>query len=214
MTMPKSILSTIVFVGRELNASMFDERKLEALFGPLKGDQIKAGPIGQFRYSHENASFSVTPDRVDLRYGGREILPPILIKAGKEIAERLEPVRGFISAVGINCDAVFYMQEINKEGKIFCQELTASPLFQRVYQGYNGLHVMSVSSAFPGIKVKQYNVRLEPESASQGRDLVVAFNAHQDFTLSDDLKRKLDAIEEAREQVQRLHQQILTSRGG
>lgn len=211
--MPKSILSTIVFVGRELHASMFDERTLEAMFGPLKGDQIKAGPIGQFHYSHDNASFSITPDRVDLRYGGREILPPALIQAGTEITKRLEPVRGFISAVGINCDVAFYSQEIGKEGKIFCQELTESPLFQQVYQGYNDLHVRSVASAFPGIAVKQYNVRLEPESASQGRDLFVAFNAHQDFTLSDDLTKKLEVMAEVREQVTRLHQQIIASRG-
>ena len=212
--MPKSIINTIVFVGREFNASMFDERKLEAMFGPLKGDQIKAGPLGQFHYSHDNASFLVTPDRVDLRYGGRDILPPALMKAGAEMVECLEPVRGFISGIGINCDAVFYTQEIGKEGRFFCRELTASPLFQQLYRGYNELATMSVASAFPGIAIKQYNVRLEPESVSQGRDLFVAFNAHQDVTLSDNLTKKLEAIAEARGEVERLHKQITTSLGG
>ena len=212
--MPKSILSTIVFVGREFNASMFDERKLEAFFGTLKGDQIKAGPIGQFRYTRDNASFSVTPDRVDLRYGGREILPDALVKAGAEMVERLEPVRGFISAVGINCDTVFYSQEVDKEGNEFCQHLTASPLFQQVYRGYENLFTRSVASAFPGIAVEQYNIRLEPEGASHGRDLFVALNAHQNVTLSDNLKKKLEAIAEVRGQVERLHQQILATKGG
>lgn len=210
--MPKSIFSTLVFVGKEFNTSMFDERKLEGVFGPLRGDQIKAGPVGQFRYTRDNASFSVTPDRVDIRHSGRDILPQTLLRAGMELAEQLEPIRGFISAVGINCDTVFYHEEIGKEGRKFCRDLTATDLFRQLYSGHSDVATLSVASAFPGSDI-QYNIRLEPENSSQGRDLVVAFNAHQNVNFADDLKRKLEAIEEVRSQVEQFHQQIIASRG-
>ena len=211
--MPKSILSTLVFVGREFDTSMFDERDLRDTLGPLDGNQIKAGPLGQFSYARGTYGFSVTPDRVDIRHSGRDILPPPLLTAGEIVAEQLEPVRGFISAVGINCDAVFYSQEIGKEGKVFCQDLTETDLFRRVYNDHTNVATLSVASAFPGHIIQQYNVRIEPEGSSQGRDLFVAFNGHQGVVFTDSLKEKLVAIEEVRSQVERFHQQILASRG-
>lgn len=211
--MPKSILSTLVFVGREFDTSMFDERDLRETLGPLDGNQIKAGPIGQFSYAKGEYGFSVTPDRVDIRHSGRDILPQPLLAAGAIVAERLEPVRGLVSAVGINCDAVFYSQEVGKEGRAFCQELTEADLFRRVYNDHENVVTLSVASAFPGHIIQRYNVRFEPEGSSRGQDLFVAFNGHQDVASIDSLKEKLAAIEEVRSQVERFHQQILASRG-
>lgn len=192
---------------------MFDERALEPVFGPLEGNQIKAGPIGQFSYAKGTYGFSITPDRIDLRCSGRDIIPPSLLTAGEIVVEQLEPVRGLVSAVGINCDAVFHSQEIGKEGRVFCQELTETDLFRRVYNDHENVVTLSVASAFPGHIIQRYNVRFEPEGNSQGRDLFVAFNGHQDVASTDSLKERLAAIEEVRRQVERFHQQILASRG-
>ena len=210
--MPKNIISTIVFVGKELNTSMFDERGLQDMFGPLKGDQIKAGPVGQFRYANGQASFSVTPDRVDIRCEGREILPPALQRAGMEVVRQLEPIRGLISAVGINCDTSFYQQEIGKEGYEFCQALTATELHRQIHEGHENVRITSVASTFMSGAII-YNIRLEPENASRGRDFFAALNAHQNVTLADDLTQKLTAIEEVRGQVEELHQHIQQSKG-
>ena len=166
--MPKSIISTIVFVGREFDISMFDERALTEPFGRLEKDQIKAGPVGQFRYARGVYGFSVTPDRVDIRCSGREILPPALSAAGTIIAEQLEPVRGFISAVGINCDAVFYAQEIGQEGREFCQTLTETNLFRHVYNDHTNVATLSIASAFPGHAIQQYNIALNPRARHRG----------------------------------------------
>ena len=192
---------------------MFDERTLESVFGPLEGNQIKAGPIGQFGYAKGTYGFSVTPDRVDIRLSGRDIIPPSLLTAGEIVVEQLEPVRGLVSAVGVNCDTVFDSQEIGKEGRVFCQGLTETDLFRRIYNDHTNVATLSVASAFPGHIIQQYNVRFEPEGSSQGRDLFVAFNGHQNVAPADSLKEKLAAIEEVRRQVERFHQQILASRG-
>lgn len=211
--MPKSIINALVFVGREFNTSMIDERRLMDTFGPLTGDQIKAGPVGQFRYANDGASLSVAPDRIDIRQAGREVLPQSLIQAGRDVAQQVEPIRGFISAVGINCELTFYSQEIGKEGKDFCTELTATPLFAQVCSQHLPVAVHSVAYAFRGIAIEQYNIRLEPEHRTQGRNLFVALNAHQTIVFSDNLQQKLEAIEEVRGQVELLHQQVLATRG-
>ena len=192
---------------------MFDERALIDPFGPLEKDQIKAGPVGQFRYARGAYGFSVTPDRVDIRCSGREILPLPLSAAATIVAEQLEPVRGFISAVGINCDAVFYAQEIGREGREFCQTLTETDLFRHVYNDHTNVATLSIASAFPGHAIQQYNIRLEPESRSQGRDLFVAFNGHQDISFTDSLREKLAGIEEVRSQVEQFHSRFLRQAG-
>ena len=211
--MPKSILSTLVFVGKEFNTSMIDERRLVDMFGPFKGDQIKAGPVGQFHYENDGTRLSVTPDRIDIRQAGREILPQSLVLAGGEVAQQVEPIRGFISAVGINCELVLYSQEIGKEGKDFCTALTATPLFQQVCSQHPPVDIHSVTYAFSGIAIEQYNIRLEPEHRTQGRNLFVSLNAHQNIIFSDNLQQKLEAIEEVRGQVELLHRQILATKG-
>ena len=96
--MPKNYTNTIVFIGRDFNISLFDERELVGKFGPIKGDQIKAGPVGQFNYEH-GYHFSVTPDRIDIRHIGQDILPEPLLVVGKKIARKLEHLRGFVSAL-------------------------------------------------------------------------------------------------------------------
>ena len=147
---------------------MFDEKTLISTFGSLDEVQIKVGPIGQFSYAKGIYGFSVTPDRVDIRHSGRDILPPPLLTAGEIVAEQLEPVRGFVSAVGINCDAVFHSQEIGKEGKAFCRDLTETDLFRRVYNDHTNVATLSIASAFPGRLIQRYHVRFEPEGSSQG----------------------------------------------
>ncbi len=212
--MPKSVINTLVFAGKEFNASMIDERRLGNMFGPLKGDQIKAGPVGQFHYTADGAGLSIAPDRIDVRQAGREILPQPWILAGKDIAQQVEPIRGFISAVGINCEITLYSEEINQQGKDFCTALTATPLFQQVCSQHPPLAIHSVAYAFQGIAVDQYSIRFEPEHRTQGRNLFVGLSAHLNVDFSANLQQKLEAVEEVRAQVELLLNQIhIATRG-
>ncbi len=193
---------------------MFDERELVGKFGPIKKDQIKAGPVGQFNYEH-GYHFSVTPDRIDVRHSGREVLPNPLLENSQLIARQLEPIQGIVSGVGINCDAAFHSSEIGKTGIEFCQTLTKNQLSQYIFEGYSNITTLSVATAFQGTgkRVQQYNVRFEPDQNSERKDLKVALNAHQNVTTEGRLSEKLDgiAIKEVRTQIERIHRQILSS---
>ena len=211
--MPKSALSTIVFVGKEFKPSMFDERVLAHEFGSLEGEQIKAGPIGQFNYAR--GQFWITPDRVDLRCREqREILPERIIEAARKVADEIEPMRKAvpISAVGINCDTVFYSEEVHQEGREFCHALTDTDLFHQFLPEQDESKV-SVAFTFLSDAV-QYNIRLEPENGSRGRNLFVAINGHQKVTPGDQLGDKLSAVEAVKAQIERIHNQILPPREG
>ncbi len=210
--MPKSVLNTIVFVGREFKTSMFDERALEQVFGLLEGEQIKAGPIGQFNYAR--GQFWITPDRVDLRcHEQREILPEKIIEAARKVAGEIESMRKAISisAVGINCDTVFYSQEIHQEGREFCHALTDTGLSHQFLPEQEKSKV-AVTFTFLSDAV-QYNIRLEPENGSRGRDLFVAINGHQNVASGDPLDGKLEAISRVKTQIERCHHQVLHSSG-
>lgn len=213
--MPKNYTSSVVFVGRNFNISLFDERDLVGEFGSLKqGDQIKAGPVGRFNYEH-GYHFSVVPDRIDIRHTGQDILPEPLLTVGKKIAHKLEHLIGFVSAVGINCDTVFDSHEVGMRGSAFCGALTENHLFRRIHKGCPNAATLSVATTFKldGGRIHQYNLRFEPDKQSAHERLHVSFNAHQNVTIEDKLTEILDesTINEVRSQIEQLHTQIPSS---
>lgn len=211
--MPRSYINSVVFVGREFDVSLFDEKELTPLLGPLDKNSIRAGPVGNFAYSNGHYSFQITPDRIDVRHSGTAILADALLMAVEIVVNQLQPIRGLVSGVGINCDAVFYAREIGKSGRDFCQALMDNELFQSLYAGCQGATPSSVSTVFlSSSREMQNTVRIEPDQSSGQQDLKVAFNGHQTVTVQDDLKVKLEAISEVKDHVTRLHQQIVSLR--
>ena len=207
--MPINYLSSIVFVGGQFAASMFDERELCNGFGPLEGDQIKAGPIGRFRYSRGQYEFLIAPDRVDIRCHESAILPEALITAAQKIIKRLEPARSAVpvSGVGFNCDVVFGSGEIGCNGKDWCHSLTDSPRTRGIFT-----FPTTSSSTFSFlVNNVRYAVRLEPEAQSRGENLFVAINGHQDLAATDPLENRLQVVGEVRSKVAELHRRLRSS---
>ena len=209
--MPRTYLNSVVFAGREFDVSMFDERALAPMFGRLEKNSVRAGPVGNFTYSNGHYSFQIVPDRIDVRHSGQAVLPDILRSAGDIIIDQLNPVRGLVNAVGINCDAVFSPQEIGRSGKEFCKFLMDSGAFQQLYGDCPNAAVLSVVTVFSGAGgLIQNTVRVEAEPTSGHQDLVVAFNGHQGVSSTDDLKKTLQTIDELREAALGLHQRVLS----
>ena len=59
----------------------------------------------------------------------------------------------------------------------------------------------------------RYGIRLEPEAQSQGKNLLVAINGHQDVTATDLLKEKMQAVEEVRNHVTGLYDRLSLLKG-
>ena len=212
--MPRNYTNSIVFVGREFDISLFDEKELTQLLGRLDMNSVKAGPIGNFSYSNGHYSFQITPDRIDLRHSGTTILPDAPVLASEKVIERLRPISGLVTAVGINCDTVFLDEEIGKSGREFCQALMDNSLFQSLYEGCSGAAPFSISTIFFGSPSGMQNtVRIEPELRSGQQNLVVSFNGHQNVKPGDNLNEKLGAISEVKDNVERIHRKIIASSG-
>lgn len=210
--MPRKYISTIVFVGKGENVfpgSVIGEQTLHNEFGPLDTDQLKTGPFSQFRYAQGRYEVLVVPDRVILRSNkDQEVLPPVLIDAARKVIVELEPMRKAIPvvAMGINCEATFTAQEIGREGRELCKTMLDTPIATHILQG-KSLH-MALGSFICLSPHVQYTIRVEPEHATQGRDLFVNVNGHQTVQDQDSLSEKLEAAEEVKEQITTLHQQI------
>jgi hypothetical protein len=59
----------------------------------------------------------------------------------------------------------------------------------------------------------RYAIRLEPHAQSQGENLFVAINGHQDLAATDPIEGKLQAVEGVRSQVAALHRRLFQGEG-
>ena len=200
-------MSSLVFVGDQFAAEMFDER---ALFnGDLdRGGQVRLGPIGQYSYSSGRYRFEVSPPRIDLKYNGPTIMPEALVDAALVVAGTIQPARGAVTVTGfgMNCDTVFDRASTGVSGVDFCSHLIA----QRLTDLAGGMSGEAAAKVRFREGVTQYEVRFEPHAVSEGENLYVAVNGHQPVNSSDDLNSKIgqSQVQAFREYVQALERRI------
>ena len=200
-------LSSIVFVGSNFTASVFDERALFADVGELDSNQVKAGPIGQFSYAGGTYQFLVTPDRINLLCNLSEIIPEPLVSLAHKVVEVLKPVKAVMSVtgVGINCEANFEPDVIGCTGNKFCEAIAVNQMSKYII----GLDPSQVGTQFYlQDQNVRYSIRIEPRFDTGGRSLFVAVNGHQNVTEQDQLSDKLGAVSGVRDYAIALHQRI------
>ena len=207
--MAQTYLSSLVFVGGQFSASMFDER---ALFdGNIDSDQLKIGPMGQFSYSSGAAQFGIMPNRIDLTCHDASIMPNLLIDAGRTVIDKLQsmnqknsvPGSGF----GMNCDTTLDYQSCGISGSEFCRRLIDSSMENLI-----GLAPVEVLEHVRFTRNEiHYTVRMEPEDASNGRNLFLAINGHQPVRSPEELHTKIDKIEDFKTYVSGFHRRISDS---
>ena len=201
------MLNSIVFLGDQFTTSIFDERTLFEDIGQIDRDQLKNGPLGHFTYENGRYQLQVTPPRIDIKSHGPVILPDELTKVAYRVAEVLKPLLKVIpvTAVGINCDAVFELDMIGQSGAEFCGQLAINPLSRKLIQ-YEPFFAATRFS-FEDQQIR-YTIKIEPHQDAKGKNLFVAVNGHQVFTEQDDLYNKLDAVQHVRTYIAGLHQRI------
>ncbi len=206
--MPTEILSSVVFVGSEFKAALFDERDLCDGFGPLDKEPIRAGPIGRFSYSSGKYEFWIAPDRIDIRCREMDLIPQRLLDVTTHhVISVLEPIKKAIpiSGIGINCDTIFNPRDIGQEGEQFCRTLTNTSLSQ----GLLPEQTFDSAVIFAFLKGDlSYNIRIEPVKNSQGRNLFFAVNGHQNVVVTDLLEEKLKMAAMIREETRKLHDRL------
>ncbi len=202
------MLNSIVFLGEQFTTSIFDERTLFENIGQIDRDQLKNGPLGHFTYGNGRYQLQVTPPRIDIKCHGPEILPDELAEVASRIAEVLKPLIKVIpvTAIGINCDAVFELDVIGQSGTEFCGQLSINPLSRKLIQ--HEPFFAATQFSFEDQQIR-YTIKIEPHPNKKGKNLFVAVNGHQAFTEEDDdLHGKLSAIQHVSTYIAHLHQRI------
>lgn len=201
-------ISSMVFVGEEFAAKMFDERGLFG--GELDSDgQVKIGPIAQFNYSAGKYQFACTPVRIDLKCNGPDILPNEVVDAADTIAAVLERGRRSVSVsgFGMNCDTIFDRRLIYKDGKSFCLKLVNHSMSEYLFD--RSSFTAEEQYRFVADNV-HFSVRIEPHWESDGEHLFVGMNGHQIVSQNDSLESKITIADAFRKYVSALHQRIKT----
>ena len=104
-----------------------------------------------------------------------------------------------MTALGFNLETVFAQVDGGISGEEFCGRLCNSDLIRKAIGSdfrEAQCRVVAISGAV------RYTVRIEPHIASNGANLFVSINGHQDMDPSDDLPSKLGKAGSARAYIQ------------
>lgn len=204
-------MSSMVFVGDEFAANMFDERDL--FRGELDPEgQVKIGPIAQFSYSSRKYQFACTPVRIDLKGNSADVFPDDVVEAANTVAAALEKARRTVSVsgFGMNCDTVFDRRLLYADGKTFCLDLVNYKMSRYLFE--RSSFTAGEQFTFVADSV-HFSVRIEPHWESNGERLFVAINGHQIVSKDDSLDSKITRVDVFREYVSSLHQRIIAIKG-
>ena len=107
----------------------------------------------------------------------------------------------------MNCDTIFEKQQIGMTGAEFCLQLVNHRTEELV-----GTPSISVCERVRfRCDVMLFDVRIEPHSNSNGDNLFVAVNGHQEVSIDDSLDSKLEQIGTFQEYVSSFHDRITTN---
>ena len=191
--------STIVLVGVGFDRQLFDEH---ALFPePMGRDYVAFSQIGQYAYGANTYRFAVMPDRIVLQHNADAILSDELNAAADHVGQALQSrSQGHgVTALGFNLEAVFPQADGGGSGEEYCNRLCNSDQIRKAIGSEFHEAQCRVVVVSGGVR---YTLRIEPHLASNGANLFVSVNGHQDIGPADDLRSKLSKAGSAREYIE------------
>ena len=191
--------STVVLVGADFDRQLFDERSLFP--EPMGRDYVALGQAGQYSYGANTYRFTVVPDRIILQHNAEAVLSSELITAASHVGEALQSQsQGHgVTALGFNLETEFPKVDGGISGEEYCRQLCNSDRIRRAIGSEFHEAQCRVVVVDGGIR---YTLRIEPHLASNGANLFVSVNGHQNIGLTDDLRSKLSKAGSAREYIE------------
>lgn len=201
------LLNSIVVVGDQFSPSLVNP---ELVFSekPTVGQSVILGPIAQHSYGGGICRFEVAPNRLDVKMQSEEVMPSRLVDAARFMAEALDAVRSAVTvtAIGMNCDGAVDRQE-DDTGLDLCRSLTNM-------DGLGDLLGLGATVVVPHLAPKfryedmNFNIRIEPEVETEGRNIFVAVNGHQEVVEAEPIAPKIGHADIFRQYVEELHARL------
>lgn len=202
-----TLLNSIVVVGDQFTPSLVDPT---LVFGekPAPGQSVLLGPIAQHSYGGGACRFEVAPNRLDVKMQSEEVMPARLVHAARFMAEALDAVRTAVTVtgMGMNCDGAFDRQE-DDTGLDLCRSLTN-------LDGLANLLGLSSTVVVPYLAPKfmhegvNFNIRIEPQVESEGRNVFVAVNGHREIAEAEAITPMIDHADVFKQYVENLHARL------
>lgn len=191
--------STIVLVGVGFDRQLFDERSLFP--EPMGRDYVAFGQVGQYSYGANTYRFVVMPDRIVLQHNADAVLSDELSAAADHVGEALQSRnQGHgVTALGFNLEAVFPQADGGVSGEEYCDRLCNSDRIRQAIGSEFHEAQCRVVVLSGGVR---YTLRIEPHLASNGANLFLSVNGHQDIAPADNLCSKLRKAGSAREYIE------------
>ena len=196
-TLPHPHQNVVVLVGDRFDAALFDNLNPFGL-PPDSENRVLMGPIAQYTYGNGAFAFNVAPNRVSLHMAAPEIFPEPLLNAAVGVAKIVDTVRQalVVTGLGLNCDAILPVAEGGTE---YCRNLLQPEL--GLLEAQSQVTSLSIQDMVDGV---QYTRRYEPANLTQGRDLYLAINGHQDLAQQTMLEA-LGLVQQFRQAVETIH---------
>ena len=189
--------NAFVVVGDKFDPGLFGDLKPFGIPPDPQG-QLVAGPVAQITYGNGVYSFEVAPNRVGLHMNVPEVFPEPLLDAAYAVAQQIDVVRTavVVTGLGLNCDAILPVAEGGHE---YCRMLLQPN--SRVLGASSRVSSVSIQDVYDGVR---YTRRYEPANRTEGRDLFLAINAHQDLARQS-VSAGLELVQQFRHQVETIH---------
>ena len=197
--------STIVFVGGSFDRQLFDERELFP--EPMGRGYTALGPVAQYTYGENTYKFTIVPDKIVLEHIADEFLSDAIIGAADQVGKvlRSRDQGHGVTALGFNTETVFLQRDGGKSGAAFCSNLCNTERIQKAVGSDFQEAQCRIVALRSGVR---YTLRIEPHIASNGANLFLSVNGHQDMGLADDLASKLSKAGSARNYIQSVYRNL------
>lgn len=198
-------LNTLVVVGDKFDSSMFN---LGSFFGGnLDPDRMIAGPLAQLNFDAGRCSLTVDQKRIDLAVSADDVFPDELLGEAKSLASDLDSIRRavVISGVGLNCSASM----ISTNGVELCNRLVDMNLLRAIASIPEPYSIGTTTAARYTVEDLIFDVRIEPHVQTNGQNLYVSVNVHQDVRPTDPITPTLDKYKFIREHIERIYDHVI-----
>lgn len=204
------VYSSIVLVGVNFPPYVFKATHFVDLLGePDPQKQIILPVISQQIFPSSGYKITITPDRLDVGYNGKDILPEHLKHITDSIVEELQHFEtSRCTGLGINMDVVISDTVLGMTGVAYCHKhfLNMNNLEDKL--GTSGF-IANTTKLLYMVEDIRYTVDIEPNFRSKGKHLQIKINAHQNVERREELKKVLNNYQSIKEYFKGFHERFL-----
>lgn len=201
---------SVVILGVDFKQSILAPESYEEWFGALDRDNSIFSP-GFVAASYSKCLLQLQSNRIDARMDGDPLIPDALFEGLSPIIKSLEQKDYRATAMGFNCEITILFTDQNElDGKDFCNKVMIGQSFNpdKIFLPDADMPVVWSANAFYGHEGIRMGITFMPSAETDGRDLIVKMNAHQDIGTEDRVSDRFAKAQQVNAYFSRLTESI------